>query len=148
MFAQRLRMVPIMVVMLFIVSLFIIANVGKASPAVNDVTLSQQSLANAKSVHPLTITGVSAKTGSITAGSTVTIKGKGFAAGARVVFDETAATDVNVVSDTEITATVPANVKTVPVDVTVFVGTEGASFSQSPSKPGSKAVVHGYKDDK
>jgi hypothetical protein len=148
MFAQRLRLLPIMVVMLFIVSLFIISNVGKASPSVSDATLIQPFAASASSVHNLKITGVSSAAGPIKVGSLVTITGTGFAAGARVVFDETAATDAKVVSNTEITATVPVKVKSADVDVTVFVGTEGASFALNSKSHGSRAVVHGYKDDK
>jgi IPT/TIG domain len=148
MFVKRLRVLPIMVVMLFIVSLFIISSVGKASSSVSDATLMQPFAASASSVHNLKITDISSAGGPIKAGSLVTITGTGFAAGARVVFDETAATDAKVVSNTQITATVPANVKSPNIDVTVFVGTEGASFTQSPSSHGSRSVVHGYKDDK
>src|SRR5437762_14327481 len=119
MFAQRLRMLPIIVAIVFVVSLLIISGVGRSSPS-----------ASAASVHNLTITGISAAAGPITAGSTVTIKGTGFAAGARVVFDETDATDAKVVSDKEITATVPANVKKGSIDVTVFVGKEGEALSR------------------
>src|SRR3954447_12474427 len=147
MFAQRLRILPFVVVMIFIVSLFIISNVGKASPSGSDATLIQPFAASASSVHNLKITGITPAGGSIKAGSTVTINGTGFATGARVVFDETAATDVKVVSDTVITATVPVKVKSADVDVTVFVGTEGASFALSSKSHGSRAVVHGYKDD-
>jgi hypothetical protein len=147
MFGKRLR-VLVMVVMLFVLSLFVISGVSKASPSVGNAAPNQSSSASAASVHNLTITGISPANGSIKAGSTVTITGTGFAAGARVVFDETAATDVKVVSDTVITATVPVKVKAKNVDITVFVGTEGVSLAGDPKAHGSQAVVHGYKDDK
>jgi hypothetical protein len=147
MFGMRFR-VLVMVAVLFVLSLFVISGVSKASPSVGNAAPSQSSSASVASVHNLTITSVSPAAGSIKAGSTVTITGTGFAAGARVVFDETAATDVKVVSATEITATVPVKVKSQNVDITVFVGTEGASLAGAPKTHGSQAVVHGYKDDK
>jgi IPT/TIG domain/Glycosyl hydrolases family 16 len=118
-----------------------------ASPSVNTVTVtfgsggtgavaqisqSPRLASPTKLAHPPTITRVSPVSGSVAGGSTVTITGTGFAAGARVVFDETQATNVTVVSATEITATAPTHAKSGSVDVTVFVGTQGA------------ALLHGY----
>ncbi len=54
-------------------------------------------------------TAVSPTSGSTAGGTAVTISGSGFASGATVTFDGTAATGVTVVSATSITATTPAH---------------------------------------
>ena len=58
--------------------------------------------------NPPTVTSVSPVSGSTAGGTAVTITGTNFAAGATVTFGGTAATNVVVVSGTQITATTPA----------------------------------------
>src|SRR4051794_15075579 len=133
MLMQRLRVLPIIAVIATILFCLIAVNSARtAAPATS-----------AKAKHDLTITRVSPPAGSIAAGTKVTITGTGFAAGARVAFNDPPATDVTVVSNTVITASVPANVVTTPVDIAVIVGQEAAALSH-----GSNAVVRGYKNDK
>src|SRR4051794_36105635 len=84
---------------------------------------------SAKAQHNLTVTNVTPLVAAIASGKKVTITGTGFAAGARVFFNATPATDTTVVNATTITATVPANVVTTPIDVTVMVGQEAAALS-------------------
>ncbi len=57
----------------------------------------------------VTITSVTPNSGSTSGGTSVTIAGTNFAAGATVNFDSLPATNVNVVSPTSITATTPAH---------------------------------------
>ncbi len=131
---QRLRLVPIIAVIVTILfGLIVVSSARTATPPTS-----------AKAKHDLTITKLSPPTPSIVAGTKVTITGTGFAAGAKVFFNDTAATDVNVVSSTVITATVPANVVTTPIDVVVLVGQEAAAFESH----GKNALVNGYKNDK
>jgi hypothetical protein len=133
MFKQRLRVLPIVAVIGTIVfGLIAVSSARSATPPTS-----------AKAKHDLTITRVSPPAPSIAAGTKVTITGTGFAAGAKVFFNDTAATDVNVVSNTVITATVPENVVTTPIDVVVLIGQEAAALAH-----GSNAVVRGYKNDK
>jgi hypothetical protein len=69
---------------------------------------------------PPTVTSVSPNNGPVAGGTAVTITGTNFAAGATVTFGSTAATNVVVVSATQITATTPAgSVGAVTVTVTV-----------------------------
>ena len=70
---------------------------------------------------PPTVTGVSPNAGSTGGGTAVTITGTNFAAGATVTFGVAAATNVVVVSATQITATTPAG-SAGAVTVTVTVG--------------------------
>ena len=65
-----------------------------------------------------TITSVAPNNGPVAGGTAVTITGSNFVAGATVAFGGTAATNVNVVSATSITATAPAHADGA-VDVTV-----------------------------
>jgi hypothetical protein len=60
-------------------------------------------------VDPVTVSNVSPSKGAEAGGTSVTIKGSGFLAGATVTFDGIAATNVVVVSSTKITATTPAH---------------------------------------
>ena len=60
-------------------------------------------------VDPVTVTNVTPSTGSSSGGTSITIKGTGFASGASVTLGGTAATSVVVVSATKITATTPAH---------------------------------------
>ena len=139
---QRLRVFPIFVVIVTIMfALIVVSSARSATPP-----------ASPKAQHDLTIAKVAPPVASIAAGTKVTITGTGFAAGARVFFNDTAATDVTVVSNTEITATVPANVVTTPIDIAVVVGQEAAALvgqkapSLSRDAKGSNALVHGYND--
>ena len=59
-------------------------------------------------VAPPTVSAVSPNSGSVTGGTAVTITGTNFATGATVTFGASAATNVVVVSATQITATTPA----------------------------------------
>ena len=59
-------------------------------------------------VAPPTVSAVSPNSGSVTGGTAVTITGTNFATGATVTFGASAATNVVVVSTTQITATTPA----------------------------------------
>ena len=105
---------------------------GGGAPVSRNVSSVQTQPSAATVAHPPTITTIAPSSGSTAGGTTVTITGTGFAAGATVVFDGTHATNVTVVSATEITVTAPAHAQSGPVDVTVFVGTQGA------------ALLHGY----
>jgi hypothetical protein len=69
----------------------------------------------------LSVTGVDHSSAS--AGDQVVIAGVGFATGATVGFGGTAATDVQVDSGTQITATVPEGATTGAVSVTTAAGT-------------------------
>ncbi|MFE3866399.1 IPT/TIG domain-containing protein, partial [Streptomyces goshikiensis] len=65
------------------------------------------------------VTGVAPASGSVTGGTTVTISGSGFTGATDVQFGSTAAVPFSVVSDTSITATVPAAAVVGQVHVTV-----------------------------
>lgn len=65
-----------------------------------------------------TISAIDPKTGSTAGGTTVTIKGTGFAEGIRVTFGGVAATTVTAAGDTSLTAVTPAHAAGV-VDVAV-----------------------------
>jgi hypothetical protein len=72
---------------------------------------------------PPTVTSVAPASGSTIGGTSITITGTGFQAGATVTFGGTAATNVIVVSATSITATTPAHIAgAVSVLVTNFSG--------------------------
>jgi hypothetical protein len=75
-----------------------------------------------------TVTGVSPTTGSTAGGTAVTIAGSGFTNASAVSFGATAATDFNVDSDGQITATSPAgSAGTVDITVTTDGGTSATS---------------------
>ena len=75
---------------------------------------------------PPTVVSVSPNTGATTGGTAVTITGTNFAAGATVTFGGAAATNVVVVSGTQITATTPAgSAGAVTVTVTNSNGQSG-----------------------
>ena len=76
-----------------------------------------------------TVTSVSPNNGPAAGGTAVTITGTNFAAGATVTFGGTAATNVVVVSGTQITATTPAHAAGA-VTVTVTVNGQSGSLSQ------------------
>jgi hypothetical protein len=69
---------------------------------------------------PITVSRISPNSGPTSGGTTVTIAGRNFGAGAMVTFGGVAATNVTVVNSTTITATTPAgSVGAVTVTVTV-----------------------------
>jgi Tol biopolymer transport system component len=78
-------------------------------------------------VKATAVTGVSPAQGPSAGGTTVTITGRGFMAGARVMFGSAAATQVVVHSLSSITATSPAGTGTVDVVVTTSRGTSATS---------------------
>jgi hypothetical protein len=87
------------------------APAGSAGAVTVTVTVSGQSASLASGFSytlPPTLTSVSPNSGSTAGGTAVTITGTNFAAGATVTFGAAAATNVAVVSGTEITATTPA----------------------------------------
>ena len=82
----------------------------------------------AQQVAPLTVSGITPNSGAIKGGTTVTISGTGFTGATQVSFGQVAATNINVVSDSQITATVPAQAAgTVDVTVTTPFGTSTTS---------------------
>jgi hypothetical protein len=84
---------------------------GSAGSVTVTVTVNGQSGSLASGftyVTPPTVSGVSPSAGPIVGGTAVTITGTNFAAGATVTFGGAAATNVVVVSGTQITATTPA----------------------------------------
>ncbi len=105
---------------------------GSAGAVTVTVMLNGQSgsLANGFTyVVPATVTSVTPNTGSTAGGTGVTITGANFAAGATVTFGSNAATNVVVVSGTQITATTPVgSVGAVTVTVT-NPGVSGGSLA-------------------
>ena len=79
------------------------------------------------STQTLTVTGISPASGPSTGGTNVTITGTGFTGATSVSFGPTAASNVNVKSDTQITVTSPAGSGTVDVIVTTPAGTSTTS---------------------
>ena len=77
---------------------------------------------------PPTVTGISPNSGLTAGGTAVTITGTSFATGATVTFGATAATNVVIVSATQITATTPAG-SAGAVTVTVTVGGQSGSLA-------------------
>ena len=77
------------------------------------------------------VTSLSPTSGPPAGGTPVTITGTGFTGATAVDFGSTAATDLTVVNNTEITADSPAGTIGVPVDVTVItpVGTSATSIA-------------------
>jgi hypothetical protein len=84
------------------------------------------------------VTGVSPNNGTTAGGTAVTITGTNFAAGATVTFGGTAATNVVVVSGTQITATTPAHAAGA---VTVTVAVSGQSGSLANGFTYNRAVA-------
>ena len=104
---------------------------GSAGAATVTVTVNGQagSLANAFTyIAPPTVTSVSPSTGPIAGGTAVTITGTNFATGATVTIGGTAATNVVVVSGTQITATTPAG-SAGAATVTVTVNGQSGSLT-------------------
>ena len=84
----------------------------------NDNTILPASGGGTTTPQPPTVTSVSPNTGPTAGGTSVTITGTNFGAGATVKFDSTLATNVNVVSSSSITATTPTHAAG-PVNVVV-----------------------------
>ncbi len=86
-----------------------------------------------------TITSITPNTGTAAGGTSVTITGTGFLAGATVSLGGTAATNVNVVSSTSITATTPAHaagaVSVVVTNTDTQTGTLNNGYTYTPSNP-------------
>jgi hypothetical protein len=82
-------------------------------------------------VAPLAVSGVSPSSGPTTGGTAITITGTGFASGDTVMVGQAAATNVTVISPTQITATAPAG-RAGTVDVTV-TGPGGSVSATSPA---------------
>jgi hypothetical protein len=80
-------------------------------------------------VSPVTVTGLSPNNGVEVGGNTVSIHGTHFSAGATVMFGNTPATNVVVVSSTLITCTAPVGVSIVQVTVTTSQGTSATNPS-------------------
>jgi len=80
------------------------------------------------STTPASVTGVSPSTGSTAGGTAVTITGTNFATGATLTFGSAAASNVVVVSGTQITATTPAG-SAGAVTVTVTVNGRSGSLA-------------------
>ena len=77
-------------------------------------------------VPPPTVTNVTPNAGPLAAGTSVTITGANFVAGATVKFGAASASGVKVVSETSITAVAPAGTGTVDVTVSTPGGTSAA----------------------
>jgi len=89
-----------------------------------------------------TVAGVSPNAGPLAGGTSVTITGTGFTGATSVDFGGTAATNVNVVSATQITATDPAeSAGTVDVTVTTPGGTSATSSADQFSYVAAPAVT-------
>lgn len=79
----------------------------------------------------LTVSSVSPSKGSPSSGADVTITGSGFKDVQAVYFGDTTATDVKVLSDTEISASAPAGTGSVPVTVLTVDGGESSPADAS-----------------
>ncbi len=75
----------------------------------------------------MTVTGISPAAGTTLGGTTVTITGTKFAAGATVTIGGAAATNVAIISDVSLSAVTPQHASG-PADVTVTVGTNSATL--------------------
>jgi type IV pilus assembly protein PilY1 len=92
----------------------------------------------------VTISALSTSTGYETGGTSVTITGTGFLTGAKVLFGTKEATDVVVVSATQITCKTPAGTGTVNVTVTntdATTGTKAAGFTYEAEPSAAPDVV-------
>jgi len=89
-----------------------------------------------------TVTGISPSTGPVAGGTAVTITGTNFAAGATVAFGGAAATNVVVVSSTQITATTPAG-SVGPVTVTVTVNGQAGNLTNGFTYNSAVAISFG-----
>jgi len=95
----------------------------------------------------VTVTSVSPNFGTVTGGTSVTINGTNFAAGATVTFGGTAATNVVVVSAIKITAKTPAhaagavNVTVTNTDTSTGTATNGYSYQAQVFDPNGDGVI-------
>ena len=111
------------------------SNSAAATLSSSGVWVMQMVTLAAVSGPPPTVTSVSPTTGTTAGGTTVTITGTNFAAGATVTFGGVAATNVVVANSTQLTATTPAgNAGTVTVTVTVNgqSGSLASAFTYAP----------------
>jgi hypothetical protein len=116
---------------------------GSAGAVVVTVTVSGQSgsLTNGFTyVVPPTVSSVSPNSGPAAGGTPVTITGTNFAPGATVTFGGAAATNVVVVSATQITATTPAG-GAGAVTVTVTVSGQSGSLTNGFTYTGAPAIA-------
>jgi photosystem II stability/assembly factor-like uncharacterized protein len=90
------------------VSIFVMPSDGSGRP-VGPVAVAANAFTYAAGPPAPTLTGVAPATGPAIGGTTVTLTGTGFMAGATVKFDAAVATDVVVASATSITAKTPAH---------------------------------------
>ncbi|MFM8311728.1 MAG: IPT/TIG domain-containing protein, partial [Ilumatobacteraceae bacterium] len=91
-----------------------------------------------------TITSIAPTSGTTAGGTTVTITGTGFVAGASVSFGTLPATNVTVVSNTSITAVSPASSTAGPVSVSVTTSggtSNGATFTYTAPTPTVTALT-------
>ena len=95
-----------------------------ASGAANDYTYS--------ATTPV-VTGMTPLTGPTTGGTAVTVSGTGFVTGASVAFGTLAATDVVVVSPTQLTAVSPATIT--PGNANITVTTSGGTSEVTAQSP-------------
>jgi len=102
----------------------------------------------ATSTSPFTVDGAPAIGGFSPAsgppGTLVTVAGTGFTGATAVTFNGTAAASYAVVSDTQITATVPAGATTGPIAVTTPLGSATSSTSFTVTAAAQPPVVRGY----
>jgi len=106
---------------------------GSAGSATVTVTVGGQSgsLSSAFTYGvPATVSSISPSSGSTAGGTAVTITGTNFAAGATVTIGPNAATNVVVVSSTQITATTPAGTAGAAT-VTITIGGQSGSLSNA-----------------
>ena len=98
----------------------------------------------------LGVTGVSPASGPPSGGTTVTITGTGLAGATGVTFGAHPATNVVVVSATEVTATSPPGTGTVDISVTtpggttVVSGADRFSYGSVPGAPGNVIATNGF----
>lgn len=108
------------------------AGIGLATVSVTNADGQAASLANAFTyVAPPTITGVTPVTGPDAGGTTITITGTGFTAGLTVKVGGVAATEIELLSATEVRAKTPAGTAgatTVVVTLSNGVSSAGSSF--------------------
>ena len=113
---------------------------GAVTVTVTDPGSLSGSLANGFTyIAPPTVTSVSPNNGSTSGGTAVTITGANFASGATVTFGSTAASNVVVVSGTQITATTPLG-SAGAVIVTVTVNGQSGSLANGFTYNGTVAI--------
>ena len=113
---------------------------GAVTVTVTDPGSLSGSLANGFTyIAPPTVTSVSPNNGSTSGGTAVTITGANFASGATVTFGSTAASNVVVVSGTQITATTPVG-SAGAVIVTVTVNGQSGSLANGFTYNGTVAI--------